>query len=280
MDKRQLIIHVPVIHRGYLDFLQNQRDLIEIVYIIDQDLLSDLSSYKPDITSLTNNEVRLFLNCLGYSKIEILTKDKISHLSNQKLMMIQDDVSRSLYNLYFRSSNVIWASVFLRWDRSTVLSTEVVNEFSSHDPIDKEIMIQAYKQSDHSSDWWRQVGAVLIPKGEKVETILAYNQSLPNDHVPYQKGAVRDHLEVGEKPELSNTIHAEQKIIAEAARQGIGLEGSSLYVTHFPCAVCSKMIACSGIKRCFFAEGSSNLDGSTILKSAGVIITKVDIDTK
>lgn len=45
------------------------------------------------------------------------------------------------------------------------------------------------------------------------------------------------------------TIHAEQNAICQAAKLGISLEGSTLYVKMTPCYVCAKMIINAGIKR-------------------------------
>lgn len=45
------------------------------------------------------------------------------------------------------------------------------------------------------------------------------------------------------------TTHAEQNVIAQAARVGSALEGGTLYTHMTPCYVCAKMIINSGIKR-------------------------------
>jgi dCMP deaminase len=50
------------------------------------------------------------------------------------------------------------------------------------------------------------------------------------------------------------TIHAEQNAIAYAARVGIPLEGSTLYVTMSPCIDCAKLIIATGIKKVIYKE--------------------------
>jgi dCMP deaminase len=45
------------------------------------------------------------------------------------------------------------------------------------------------------------------------------------------------------------TAHAEQNAIANAARFGVALEGSAIYVHMTPCYTCAKMIINAGIKR-------------------------------
>jgi dCMP deaminase len=50
------------------------------------------------------------------------------------------------------------------------------------------------------------------------------------------------------------TIHAENNAIIQAARNGVRIDASSIYVTASPCWNCFKMIANSGIKKIVFGE--------------------------
>jgi len=50
------------------------------------------------------------------------------------------------------------------------------------------------------------------------------------------------------------TAHAEQNAIANAARFGVSLEGSTLYCQMTPCYTCAKMIINAGIKRVVCAK--------------------------
>lgn len=269
---RNLILHIPVIHRGYLDFFKSYT--FESINIIDMELFDELSDFKPAIVSLDPETAKKFLAQFGFTKVRVATKSSISSLRGKPLALVNDEVSRKLQEKYLRGEDIEWHNVFLYWDRKAVLSENPVNEEEvSDDPSDKEMMREAYRVAKNSSDWWRQVGAVLVKDGKIV--FAEYNHGVPDDHTPYQIGGVRDFLNVGEKPELSPTIHAEQKIISQAARRGISSEGSSLYVTHFPCSVCAKLIAHSGISVCYFGEGSSNLDGEAVLRSASVKIRRV-----
>jgi len=60
-----------------------------------------------------------------------------------------------------------------------------------------------------------------------------------------------------------------------AAKQGISLNGTILYVTHFPCPACAKSIALSGIKKVIYSRGSSVFDGSRVMRSKGVELVKI-----
>jgi len=275
LAKKVLIIHVPVIHKGFFDFIKKNSGKIGKVFLISEPLVFELSEIKPDIASLDSKTVLKLLNLFGIKNISILTKNNISKVQNNKIVMINDEVSRNLSEKYFSKSDIEWKNVFLRWDKKSVLADKPLNEKISNDPFDKKMMKEAYKQGENSTDWWRRVGAVLV-KGKKI-ILRGYNKAVPNDYTPYQVGNVRDYVKAGQKQELSPTIHAEQKIIAEAAKRGISLENTKLYITHFPCPMCTQLVMFSGIKECFFVEGASNLQGEKLLKLAGVKLSSVKI---
>jgi dCMP deaminase len=84
------------------------------------------------------------------------------------------------------------------------------------------------------------VGCVLVSGGEHANRIVAagYNGFLPGvAHVSH----VRDGHEQA-------TVHAEQNAVADAARRGISLQGAVVYVTHFPCINCAKLLASAGVR--------------------------------
>ncbi|MGE9296679.1 MAG: deoxycytidylate deaminase [Puniceicoccales bacterium] len=83
------------------------------------------------------------------------------------------------------------------------------------------------------------VGAVLVSGGEHRNRIIAagYNGYLPGH--PHMS-RVRDNHEQG-------TVHAEQNAIADAARRGISVGGATVYVSHFPCINCAKILLSAGI---------------------------------
>lgn len=275
-----LVLSMPVLHKGYLDFFERIKGVsIENIYLFDEELISELSEYKPDIAALPSKTVVGVLRNLGYPEASVLKKGEIEIIRGKQIVLVSDQISRAFYDKYLPGTDVRWESVFLRWERDKILSTEAVGAQSVSDEVSVRFMSQAYKEAEKSSDWWRQVGAVLIRDGEIV--LRGYNVGVPDDHEPYKKGAVRDFLEPGERPELASTIHAEQSIVAAAAKRGIALEGTDLYVTHFPCVVCAKLLSRSGIRSCCFGEGSSNLDGEEVLKSADIrvlLVKRADSD--
>ena len=45
------------------------------------------------------------------------------------------------------------------------------------------------------------------------------------------------------------TVHAEQNAITDCAKRGVSCEGSTAYVTHYPCIICLRLLLAAGIKR-------------------------------
>ena len=50
------------------------------------------------------------------------------------------------------------------------------------------------------------------------------------------------------------TVHAEANAIAQAAKHGVNVNNSSIYITASPCWTCFKLLANSGINEIIFGE--------------------------
>lgn len=92
----------------------------------------------------------------------------------------------------------------------------------------------------------RHVGAVIV----RDRTVLAtgYNGSIRG--LPHCD-------EVGhlmENGHCVRTVHAEANAIAQAAKNGVGIDGASIYITASPCWVCFRLIANAGLSRIAFGE--------------------------
>src|SRR3989338_1272052 len=57
------------------------------------------------------------------------------------------------------------------------------------------------------------------------------------------------HLDGTKTQHCVRTTHAEQNVIAQAARIGVALLGATLYVHMTPCYTCAKILVNAGIKR-------------------------------
>ena len=92
----------------------------------------------------------------------------------------------------------------------------------------------------------KHVGAVLVR--DKCILATGYNGSIRGLSHCDEDG----HLM--EDGHCVRTIHAEANAIIQAARNGVRIEGATVYVTASPCWGCFKMIANAGCTRIVFGE--------------------------
>jgi dCMP deaminase len=105
---------------------------------------------------------------------------------------------------------------------------------------DDYFMATALLMASRSACGRLHVGCVLVSGGEHRNRIVAagYNGFLPG--TPHQS-RLRDGHEQA-------TVHAEQNAIADAARRGVSVAGSTAYVSHYPCINCAKALAAAGVR--------------------------------
>ena len=93
-----------------------------------------------------------------------------------------------------------------------------------------------------------KVGCILVKDNRIISQ--GYNGFLPG--CPH-KSIVRDNHEQA-------TVHAEQNAIADCAKRGVSCNGSTAYITHYPCIICTRMLLASGIKEIKYLEDYHNDD--------------------
>jgi dCMP deaminase len=94
----------------------------------------------------------------------------------------------------------------------------------------------------------RQVGAVIV-KDKRILT-TGYNGAPSGISHCTEQNCLRILFNVpsGERHELCRGLHAEQNAVIQAAYYGVSVKGASIYVTHQPCSICTKMLINSGIE--------------------------------
>ena len=140
---------------------------------------------------------------------------------------------------------------------------------------DKRFMQLAKEVSTWSSCYQenRQVGAIIVKDNRIITT--GYNGAPSGVSSCKERGeCLRRKMNIpsGTRHEFCYAVHAEQNAIAQAAKLGISVEGATLYCTHQPCVICSKMMINSGIKRIVYCEGYPDDFSLKLLKEAGVQI--------
>jgi dCMP deaminase len=67
------------------------------------------------------------------------------------------------------------------------------------------------------------------------------------------------------------TVHAEQNAICQAAKNGVSIDGATLYCRMTPCRVCAMLIINCGIKRVVCERKyHAGLESEALFKEAGV----------
>ena len=112
------------------------------------------------------------------------------------------------------------------------------------------------------------VGCIIVSQVDPKNRLVAagYNGFLPGTpHI----SRVRDNHEQA-------TVHAEQNAIADAARRGSSVQNCVVYVTHYPCISCAKILAAAGISEIrYHFDYHNDLLVKPLLEDAGVKIVQL-----
>ncbi len=123
----------------------------------------------------------------------------------------------------------------------------------------------------------RNVGAV-ITKNKRILT-TGYNGAPSGTLNCRDKGVcMRDELGIasGTQHEKCFAVHAEQNAIIQAAKLGVSVQDATLYCTHQPCTICTKMIINSGISRIVYRYPYPDEFSQQLLAEAGIALEQID----
>jgi dCMP deaminase len=272
-----VVAYVPVLHEGYRRFLEaHGRD--RPLYVVGPDLYADYRPLAKDIRCLDAELVARSIAAWDLcASVEVLDSQGAERLvaTAPQITLPAEDVSYRIVERFFPRCPVRYDSIFLRWDKTRTVQM-LVPRAVREVPMDEMVVDlagAAERAAADSVDWWRQVGAAMrLASGD---LLCATNEHLPHRLSAYAAGDPRSNFFKGVHFELSTSVHAEARLIGEAARAGRSTEGAAIYVTDFPCPPCAKLIADAGIARLYFREGYAVLDGNDVLEAAGVEIALV-----
>lgn len=276
-----IVAYVPVIHAGYIEFFRQNGGAI---YLIDKEIVPEVHYLSRDLRAVSTELTARLLLALGLNNfawqhriVEVATQATLEELGNSavKVVMPDEDVSRIVAQKYFNNSMVQLETVFLRWHWNNVKKAEAVSpdRLITTDEMVRELMIIAQENAQQSSDWWRQVGAVLVKDGVVIGS--SYNQHYPTEHTPYIDGDPRTVFGPGESIEVSSAHHAEKELIISAARSSVSTLDAEMIVTTFPCPVCAMAIVKAGICRVYYRDGYSLVHAEDIFRAARVELIQV-----
>ena len=146
-----------------------------------------------------------------------------------------------------------------KWDRRFMEMAELIGSWSS-----------CYKEDRH-------VGAIIVKNKRVIAT--GYNgapQGITSCVDKHECMRQKIGVPSGTRQELCYAVHAEQNAVTQAARMGINISGATLYCTHQPCIICTKIIINAGIKRVVYKYGYPDDFALTLFKEAGIKLDRME----
>lgn len=117
-------------------------------------------------------------------------------------------------------------------------------------PWNQYFMSQSIILSSRATCQRLMVGATIV----RDKRIIAggYNGSVSGDDHCIDAGC---YMEDGH---CVRTIHAEMNALLQCAKFGVQTDGAEIYVTHFPCLQCTKMLLQAGISKIYYLHDYRN----------------------
>lgn len=137
---------------------------------------------------------------------------------------------------------------------------------------DEYFMKLAHEVATRTTCLRRAVGAIIVKDRRILST--GYNGVPTGLTHCAETGCLRQELGVpsGQRHEICRGLHGEQNAIIQAARYGIDISGSTIYVTTQPCVVCAKMIINAGIVEVVYENPYDDELSMSMLAEAGMKI--------
>lgn len=109
-----------------------------------------------------------------------------------------------------------------------------------------------------------QVGAVVVDARHRILS-TGYNGAPPEARTCEEAGhyLVDNHCK--------RTVHAERNAIAHAARHGVALQRSRMYVTHAPCLDCLVLMAAAGFHSCVYLHEYRTINAAVATELAPTV---------
>ena len=220
---KQVLLYLPVVHAGHEAFFARHGDAAEVL-VLGAGFRGLFKSLAKDIRALPPEQAAQFLRVMlpGTPVRVIEPGDLPAAVTAETLVLPDEDITRNLAaeHRLGEGRELVFDQTFLRWDRewSQARRPADFDGTLAVDELPDRLVEQAKELAGHSSDWWRQVGAIAWRGGEILGA--AWNHHRPTEYAPYIDGDPRDGFSRGVRADLSTAIHAEASVVAQAARAG------------------------------------------------------------
>ncbi|VVU94726.1 Cytidine and deoxycytidylate deaminase zinc-binding region [seawater metagenome] len=122
----------------------------------------------------------------------------------------------------------------------------LVENFKERLSWNEYFMAIAFLISSRSPSKRLNVGAVIVKD----------NRIISSGYNGFPAGA--PHVSIVRDNHEQNAIHAEQNAVSDAAKRGVNINETTIYITHYPCINCCKTIIASGIRTVYFKKDYKN----------------------
>ena len=93
-----------------------------------------------------------------------------------------------------------------------------------------------------------KVGCLFVKDDRIIST--GYNGFLPN--CPHKSVVINDHEQA--------VLHAEQNALVDCAKRGVSCKGCKVYITHYPCIICARLLFAAEVEIIYFISDYKNDD--------------------
>ena len=273
-----LLAYIPAINGPYYELIRDSS--YGEIWIPGDEITINIPGIRKDVRALGSNASLQVVGVISRKTTRLATDDNLAELfkSDSTIFMPNDDLTDYILHTYEHEPDRIRKiNTFLRWHRDNLsIDTQITpDSFVDISDINPEIIRLLKHEQSNTNDWWRSVAGVLVnDSGDIIRS--SNNHYLPTVHTADIDGDVRAQANRGVTIEIANAQHAEASIISQCARNGEITDGSSLYVTTFPCPLCAKLLCESGVKKVYYCEGYAVADASDLFQSFSVSVIKIN----
>jgi dCMP deaminase len=135
--------------------------------------------------------------------------------------------------------------------------------------------------SERSTCLRRKVGAVLTTRERRIIAINYNGAPSGLPHCSDLGGCLRKQSNIpsGQRMEICRAVHGEMNAIITSAMYGSSTKQTTLYLTHFPCVICAKILVQAGVEQIVYkdpyGDEVSNAESAKIFKQAGIQLRKI-----
>lgn len=193
------------------------------------------------------------------------------------------------YILANRKTDYVMVSPFASDDEAQQYEQAVQPQVAEANPLpiagtklsEIKLLAAAETAAKHSFDYNFQTGISLGKLAGGSDKRYSYITAAFNKIVPYQTyamhhGAAREkHFSPPHDLNHYDTVHAEVELLITAAREGIDLRDTTVFINLLPCPTCSRMLADTPIKELVYQVDHSEGYAIAMLEAAGKTVKRI-----